>query len=799
MSEVAYDIEANLVLKSSGAFQADMGKAASSADMLHTHLGRVEGGAMQMGSSLAGFASAATSALTGMAAGAGVAAIATGAVLANHIGANLEMLENKSIQLATVLAAATAVPFERMKGEAAKLFEDFKQDAVTSAGETQDFVNIAGMLAGPIAGAGKGMADLREITKGVMQMAPGMGVSFEQAGSDVMRMLQGVAGIEQPMFRAMVAIPALGIANAHEFNKLTQDQRYTKTREALNNPAFAAAAKATETSLAGLKSTYEEIKKTSGQILGGPMFEMAKNRLAAFNNAAMASLASGGAGRSTLETAATLLTGRFAQLETQLRRIFPHFQATAEGALHSIVVLVDRVMGGLVSGATFIADHWSGITSAAERFANFVRESVGHAEALVQTLGGGDLAKGIERLAEIGMGGKAAGMLAPIAGGALQLGQGLYGLARGGGSGAMEGAALDAATLAAAGAAGAKAAASEAAHDPFAVGRSVEGQISGAGRRGRLAQSAASEIEGSTWNYSKMEGPSLMERMSSALFGSGAGAGATAAGGAAGAEAGGILATIEAAITGIGAAAGPFVVVAMAVVGAIEILRTNFLGMTSWLGGIWHQIGAATGELGSSLERLWTSAGMLWTALSPVISLMGGPLVLAFGAVGKAVVLLVNVATGIADAIGYAVSAATMAINEVRFIFDGMASALAYVASAATLALNAVKAFASGILEALHVKKPGQEGAYDAPEVYKDDRDYGMSPMFATGNTVGTSPAKTTAAPHKGGGKQQVEVTVKFELGNGNEDAIITLTRKQVEQVLREAKSQTRGGIMAGT
>jgi len=272
MAEVEYLVSTVLEADPSR-FIRGMREAVSASDMAYD---KISTGLTRLGGGIFGFAASAVSGIAKTGALLG-GAVATGfGAAALGVGSVLSELESKTIQMAAVTAAATQVSFSTAVSSVQKLVERFRIAAVESAGETKDFIQVASLIAGPLYGAGKSAEDLFQITKGVIATAPALGTSFEQAGADVMRMLQGNAGVELPFFRAMMSIPTLGIQSAAVWNKLPVEQRIKKIQAALTNPAFQAAAKAYGDSFQGVKSTILDAIKFIGSQLGGPLFETVK-------------------------------------------------------------------------------------------------------------------------------------------------------------------------------------------------------------------------------------------------------------------------------------------------------------------------------------------------------------------------------------------------------------------------------------------------------------------------------------------------------------------------------------------
>jgi hypothetical protein len=427
MADISYSVEAAFKVGGVGTIASEMDRAAKGADSLQGAFDRLTGGGRQLASGLVDVASRVVATAAQMAGlGVGVAAAAT-AIGVKEVGKNLSMLENKSIQLTAVVAAATEQQFGAVRGQTDQLFAQFRKDAITSAGETSDFVDTAAKLAGPLLGAGKSMADLREITKGVIATAPALGASFGQAGSDVMRMLQGGAGADLPFFKALQSIPSLGIKSAEAFNKLDIDKRIELIQKALGNPAFQAASDMAGDTLTGLMSTVSDLGKTLGGFAVSPVFERVKRSLKGLTTDVIADIDSGGPLTRGFQNLGLTIATRFDDITASLHRLFPSWRDSAGGALAYLNRAADVGLKGVATGIDWLASRWPAIVGGAKEFAGYVSDAATKATDLVRALGGGDIEKGMQRALGLFAGGKVASAVAP---GALEMGKGGLGLAK---------------------------------------------------------------------------------------------------------------------------------------------------------------------------------------------------------------------------------------------------------------------------------------------------------------------------------------------------------------------------------
>lgn len=447
MADVEYSVLANLGVEGGGKFKSEMNSAAGGVKQF-------AGGVAGVASNVAALGASAVAMAAKVAAIGGGVITAVGGVAAVAVGRNLSMLEDKSIQLGAVMAAATGTPFESMRAKSNELFAQFRKDAITSAGETQDFVGVASNLAGPLLGAGRSMEDLHKITQGVIATAPALGTSFEQAGTDVMRMFQGSAGVELPFFKALQSIPELGIKSAEAFNKMDVQKRIEVTEKALRNPAFLAAASAMGDTFTGLSSTVQDQLKTMGGAIGGPIFAQVKHSMKALTDLFMPKLDAGSAFMQSLTKIGTDVTGSLSRMGSRWGAIFNHPGDMIDRMAAGLERGVFQAMGRIEQVSVYLSDHWTQIKDGAHEFGVKLEHAYDTAKQIVTALGGGDLATGMKRIAEGFAGVKAGEAMAPLAGsamsaagGAAQVGKALFSTGGGaaggaaGGAGAAEGAA----------------------------------------------------------------------------------------------------------------------------------------------------------------------------------------------------------------------------------------------------------------------------------------------------------------------------------------------------------------------
>lgn len=696
MADIEYSVVAKLQAQGAPQFKGDMGAAAQAASKLQDGLKGMGAHLYEFGAGAIGAAAKVTSIAAAMGTAAAVAA-------AGYIGKNLSLLEDKSIQMGAVIGAATSTSFQAAKRESDVLFEKFKKDAVSSAGETKDFVNVAANIAGPLLGAGKSMEDLHRITKGVIQTAPALGATFEQAGTDVMRMLQGGAGAELPFFKALTAIPSLGIKSAEVFNKWPVEKRIKAVEDALTNPAFQAAAVAAGNSFTGLKSTIEDQLKAVGGAILGPSYEAMKRGMQKWTAGVMTLLDSSGF-QQRMERYGHVIAGRISNIAGNISSIFPKGEEGASSFLDTIMNIADRGLGKIQDASLWVKQHWIEISTTVEKVAGGIAKAAAKAEEMVRALGGGDFAKGAERAA---MGGMLAKAVVPIVPSMAKAGSGLVGM----------------------------------------------------------------------------------------LGGEGAGGAGGAAGAAAGVGAG-TVAAAAAGLVAIGAA-------------AFLTLKSNFMGIGDWLDTRFSRLKDAALNFSDAAMVLGERLYGVFQKIAPIL---GVPIITWLGVMMNMLTNVMNAAAWLASGLGWLIIQIT---NVKDAIVGGLSSGLdAWIKSIDDTEAklkstqNAFYTFISligdlgGKLVETADKIAGVfgltvhgKGDLSPTEDSSPKRTFEVSNPTAVGlmaQSYAAPKGLNKPSPPAGGSGQKIEVVLKVDLGDPNEDAIFIRSRKDFERAFDEAKNRAR-------
>lgn len=214
----------------------------------------------------------------------GVGAVGAGALAAMKTGivdVNSK-LEETTIGFATIFRMLGASDtFEGGLGAAKKLMAEIRQDAASLPGEFQDFVSMAQTLSAPLINAGKGLEDIRNLTKQTVVAAAAMGVEYGQAAREMAELVEGRAGTHNVLGMRMGITTHTQIAGGKEFNKATADERIAYLQKVLKTadeslPAF-------QRSWSGLTSTLtDNVKALLGRTTA-PVFERAKQELVRIN------------------------------------------------------------------------------------------------------------------------------------------------------------------------------------------------------------------------------------------------------------------------------------------------------------------------------------------------------------------------------------------------------------------------------------------------------------------------------------------------------------------------------------
>ena len=114
-----------------------------------------------------------------------------------------------------------------------KIIEGIRKDAAALPGEFQDFVSMAQVLTGPVLKAGRGMEDLRNMTKDTVVAAATLKIPFEVASREMAMMLAGNVSSHMPLASKLGINHNTKLASGKDWSHGTEKERYDYMEKAL--------------------------------------------------------------------------------------------------------------------------------------------------------------------------------------------------------------------------------------------------------------------------------------------------------------------------------------------------------------------------------------------------------------------------------------------------------------------------------------------------------------------------------------------------------------------------------------
>lgn len=290
------------------------------------------------------------------------------------VSLNAEM-DRMRISLGAVLSAVQGTSFEQGIAKGAKIFEQLKEDSITSVATASQMLNIYQGIAGPLSKAGASLQKIREMTRDSVAAATTLGVDFQQAQRDMMLMASGAAGLDVKLFRMLRATGAI-TESTEEWNQMIPAERVEKMGKALAK--FRGAADAFGRSWEGVTSTMRGIREEMTLALTEKAFQTMAGALkqvndmilankkvifgylkglgqqlanlarvsAAFGLGATVGSAEGGAGFGAMDIAATTVRPML-QLVTEAFGVFADVLRLVWTLLEPVVLLMQALWGTL--------------------------------------------------------------------------------------------------------------------------------------------------------------------------------------------------------------------------------------------------------------------------------------------------------------------------------------------------------------------------------------------------------------------------------------------------------------------
>jgi hypothetical protein len=215
-------------------------------------------------------------------------AILGGAVLgAGLLAKRMVTLTNAAadakIQIAAVFEQSNPGKFASNLKRAGTLFDKFKKSSITSPATSQDFLTLFGGVAPGLAPLGISNDKIDQfISRSVPAAKAFTGGDYEQAGRDMLQILQGQAGSDTKTFNSLKAdlYSKTGTKDTESFNKLAKSDPM-KVFDALNDTLAGMDAVNAEfgNSFGGLLASVQELGDELLRTIGGPVLKEASKIL----------------------------------------------------------------------------------------------------------------------------------------------------------------------------------------------------------------------------------------------------------------------------------------------------------------------------------------------------------------------------------------------------------------------------------------------------------------------------------------------------------------------------------------
>lgn len=214
-----------------------------------------------------------------LAAAGGLAAIKTGLV---DINARLEDTEIGFATIFNMMGASSS--FQGGLESAKSLMSDIRKDAAALPGEFADFTAMAQTITAPLLNAGKGIEDIRNLTRDtVVATASLLGTDkarMEQGAREMAQLLEGHAGGHNAL-GTRLGITTSTMVGSKAFNKATAEERYDFITKKLEKAKESMGA--FQNSWSGLTSTMiDGVKMLLGRATM-PLFERIKTEVGRIN------------------------------------------------------------------------------------------------------------------------------------------------------------------------------------------------------------------------------------------------------------------------------------------------------------------------------------------------------------------------------------------------------------------------------------------------------------------------------------------------------------------------------------
>lgn len=183
------------------------------------------------------------------------------------VGFNRDV-ENAKNQLAGMLAFARGTEFTAQLTEANDLYDKLRKKAMALPGETQDYVNMLGLITEPLARANTSTEDMVDITSKGFVLAKAFGGTWQEAGRDLRDFIKNGNLFARDKFLRTILSPLGYDANDKSRARLrakTDKERVALLKEAMGGKAVAGIMEAQGNSFQG---RWETVRDTAKQVAG---------------------------------------------------------------------------------------------------------------------------------------------------------------------------------------------------------------------------------------------------------------------------------------------------------------------------------------------------------------------------------------------------------------------------------------------------------------------------------------------------------------------------------------------------
>jgi hypothetical protein len=266
-----YEVRAKLELDRAGKAKSALRDLGSRLSSLHTTLGRANSGASSLQRNLL--------AVGGTYLGVRALSNSFRSLSRTTVQVN-SSVEDMNVSLATLMASAEGISFERATRSAGGLFRRLNDIAVQSPATASQLMDIFRGVYGPMRNAGTAMDDLLRFTQNTASVGAALQVDYAQLSRDISMMATGVAGTDVKTFRLLRSMRLI-TETTEEWNRMAQqDSARAATRllevfEQLGGPAASAFGR----TWTGVSSTFRGLVEQFMRVFSGPTFAVIRDAL----------------------------------------------------------------------------------------------------------------------------------------------------------------------------------------------------------------------------------------------------------------------------------------------------------------------------------------------------------------------------------------------------------------------------------------------------------------------------------------------------------------------------------------